>query len=252
MTEDPDKTAQDTAPKEPVASEATNPETTDGAAPAEGEATGASGDALAAENADLKDRVLRAIAELENFRRRAEKERADTAKFAISGFARDTLNVLDNLRRGLDSVTAEDRKDNPALETLAAGMELTERELIAALERHGISRIEALGKPFDHDLHQAMFELEDPNQPAGICAQEMQPGYRLNERLLRPAMVGVTKGGPKAQPGEPDPVDAPIANEDLARAKVSGATGPAGTAPEDAEPAAGGDRDEGSQVDTKA
>jgi molecular chaperone GrpE len=249
MTEDPEKTAQDTTPKETAAPEAATP---DGASPPEEEANGASGDALAAENADLKDRVLRAIAELENFRRRAEKERADTAKFAISGFARDMLNVLDNLRRGLDSVTAEDRKEHAALESLAAGMELTERELIAALERHGITRIEALGKPFDHDLHQAMFELDDPNQPAGICAQEMQPGYRLNERLLRPAMVGVTKGGPKAQPGAPDPVDAPIANEDLARAKVSGAAGGAGAAPGATEPGAGGDHDEGGQVDTKA
>jgi len=163
--------------------------------------------------AELNDRLLRAVAELENYRRRAEKERQDTAKFAITGFARDCLTVLDNLRRGLDSVTKEDRDGNPALETLAAGMELTERELIVTLERHGIEKVDPLGVPFDYDRHQAMFEIEDESRPAGIVVEVVQPGYLLNGRLLRPAMVGVAKGGPK-----PEKVQAPIANEDLAAA----------------------------------
>jgi molecular chaperone GrpE len=163
--------------------------------------------------AELNDRMLRAVAELENYRRRAEKERQDTAKFAITGFARDCLTVLDNLRRGLDTVKDEDRSANAALNALAEGMELTERELIATLERHGIAKVDPMGEAFDYDRHQAMFEVEDPSQPAGTVVQVVQPGYLLNDRLLRPAMVGVAKGGPKP---ETESVAAPIANEDLA------------------------------------
>lgn len=163
--------------------------------------------------AELNDKLLRAVAELENYRRRAEKERQDTAKFAITGFARDCLPVLDNLRRGLDSVSKEDRDAHPALEALAAGMELTERELIATLERHGIEKVDPLGVAFDYDRHQAMFEVDDPSRAAGTVVEVMQPGYLLNGRLLRPAMVGIAKGGPR-----PETVQAPIANEDLAAA----------------------------------
>lgn len=163
--------------------------------------------------AELNDRMLRAVAELENYRRRAEKERQDTAKYAISAFARDCLTVLDNLRRGLDTVTPEDRSANTALNTLAEGMELTERELIATLERHGIVKVDPMGEAFDYDRHQAMFEVDDPTQPAGTVVQVVQPGYLLNDRLLRPAMVAVAKGGPKP---ESEAVAAPIANEDLA------------------------------------
>jgi molecular chaperone GrpE len=177
---------------------------------------------------ELNDKLLRAVAELENYRRRAEKERQDTAKFAITGFARDCLTVLDNLRRGLDSVTKEDRDGNPPLEALAAGMELTERELIATLERHGIEKVDPLGVPFDYDRHQAMFEVEDPSRPAGTVVEVVQPGYLLNQRLLRPAMVGVAKGGPK-----PETVQAPIANEDLAAAPRNAAP----DKPDDVKPA---------------
>jgi len=155
-------------------------------------------DALTAalqEAAESRDRALRALAELENFRRRADRERQETAKYAIASFARDFLPVVDNLRRGLDSVSAEDRKANRALDTLASGMELTEREMLAALERHGIQRIDPLGQPFDHNLHQAMFEVEDAAVPAGFVAQVMQAGYVLHDRLLRPALVAVAKGG---------------------------------------------------------
>jgi molecular chaperone GrpE len=158
-------------------------------------------DALTAarrEAAESRDRALRALAELENFRRRADRERQETAKYAIASFARDFLPVVDNLRRGLDSVSAEDRKANRTLDTLASGMELTEREVLAALERHGITRIDPLGEPFDHNLHQAMFEVEDAAVPAGSVAQVMQAGYVLHDRLLRPALVGVAKGAAPA------------------------------------------------------
>ncbi|MGY9005608.1 MAG: nucleotide exchange factor GrpE [Alphaproteobacteria bacterium] len=160
-----------------------------------------------AEIASLQDKLLRSMAEFENFRRRSDREREDTAKYAIANFARDCLSTVDNLRRGLDSIDMDARKENAALETLAQGMELTERELLGVLERNGVAKIEAMGALFDHDLHQAMFEIDDPERAAGIVAQVTQEGYVLNGRLLRPAMVGVTKGGPK-------PVVSPIANEE--------------------------------------
>lgn len=172
--------------------------------------------------AESRDRALRALAELENFRRRAEKERADMAKYAVTAFARDCLPVVDNLRRGLESVTEAERKAVPALEALAAGMELTERELLAAFERHGIQRIDPLGQPFDHNLHQAMMEVEDDTVPAGAVARVMQAGYTLHDRLLRPALVGVAKGGAAAAPQPPRPVQAPIANEDLSNPSGAG------------------------------
>ncbi|MEE8515769.1 MAG: nucleotide exchange factor GrpE [Alphaproteobacteria bacterium] len=149
------------------------------------------------EVADLNDKLLRAMAELENFRRRAEKERSDVSKYAIANFARDMLTVADNLRRALDSATNEGAEDNA--EGLAAGIELTERGLLATLERHGITKIEAMGKLFDHDLHQAMFEVEDKDKPAGTIVEELQAGYVLKGRLLRPAMVGLAKGGPQPE-----------------------------------------------------
>jgi molecular chaperone GrpE len=171
-----------------------------------------------AEAAAHKDKLLRTLAELENFRRRAEKERQDVSKYAITSFARDSLTVVDNLRRGLDSLTAEERQASTALETLAAGMELTEREMLATLERHGIEKIVPLDEPFDHNLHQSMLEVEDATKPVGSVVQVMQAGYVLNGRLLRPALVAVAKGGPKAGAEVPPTaaVQAPIANEDLA------------------------------------
>lgn len=149
-----------------------------------------------AEAAEYKDRALRAVAELENFRRRAEKEREDVSKYAISNFAREMMPIADNLRRALDSQPALDDAAAALLKPFIAGIELTERELLAAFERFGLKKIEPLGQPFDHNYHQAMFELDDPNQPPGIVVQVMQPGYVLKERLLRPALVAVSKGGP--------------------------------------------------------
>lgn len=202
-------------------------EKTEGAAASRAAENGATGpeaaapadDPLAAaqrEAGEARDRALRALAELENYRRRADKERQDTAKYAVAAFARDVLPVVDNLRRGLDSVTAEARKAEPTLESLACGVELTERELLTAFERHGIVRIDPKGEAFDPNLHQAMMEVEDASVASGTVVLVMQAGYTLHDRLLRPALVGVAKGGSADAGLAAKPVQAPIANEDLA------------------------------------
>lgn len=147
--------------------------------------------AAEAELAATKDKLLRTLAESENMRKRAQREREDASKYAATIFARDMLNVSDNLSRALASVTA-DNLDEPT-RNLLAGVAATERELQAALERHGIKRIDPLGERFDHNFHQAMFEVEDSGQPAGTVVQVLQPGYVIHDRLLRPAMVGVAK-----------------------------------------------------------
>jgi molecular chaperone GrpE len=154
---------------------------------------------LAAENAELKDRLLRAMAEMENLRRRTEKEVADTRQYAVSSFAREVLTVGDNLRRALDAVPAEQRKAaEGALSALLSGVELTERELLKILGKHGVTLVEPQGQKFDPNLHQAMFEVSDPSVPSGTVVSVMQPGYVIGDRVLRPAMVSVSKGGPKA------------------------------------------------------
>jgi molecular chaperone GrpE len=149
-----------------------------------------------AEAAEYKDRTLRALAEVENVRRRGQREREDVQKFAIGNFAKDLLNVADNLRRALESVPASEIPDE-AMRNLMAGVAATEREMLAAFERHGLRKIDPMGERFDHNYHQAMFELENTGQPAGTVVQVLQPGYVLHDRLLRPAMVGVAKGEPK-------------------------------------------------------
>lgn len=147
-----------------------------------------------AEIADLKDRLLRAVAETENLRRRSDREKADAANYAMTAFARDLLSVGDNLRRALDSIPAEaDLGDNAR--TLVEGIEMTERELVNMLERHNIRKIDPLGDKFSHDLHQALFEVPDTGKKDGTIVQVMQVGFVIKDRLLRPAMVGVAKGG---------------------------------------------------------
>jgi molecular chaperone GrpE len=150
------------------------------------------------EAADLKDRLLRALAEMENQRRRTERDLADARAYAISAFARDLLAVADNMRRALEAVGTDARVNaDPGLNSLIEGVELTERELINALERHGVKKIEAEGGRFDPHRHQAMFEMPEPSVPAGTVVQVVQPGYTLGDRVLRPAMVAVSKGGPR-------------------------------------------------------
>lgn len=148
-------------------------------------------EALKAENAALKDQALRAMAEAENARRRAQKDREDASKFAINSFARDLLPVADNLRRALDSVSEEIAGLDPKVQSLLDGVEATERELLRGLERHGVQKIEAIGKTFDPNLHEVMFEMPAGGQPAGTVMQVVENGYTLQGRILRPARVGV-------------------------------------------------------------
>src|SRR5262249_39027846 len=153
--------------------------------------------ALEQELAEAKDRMLRALADAENTRRRAQREREDTLKYAISNFARDLLSPVDNLRRALDSVK-EAEIDDPRAKSLLDGVAATERELLAAFERHGLKRIDPKGERFDHNFHQAIFEAERPGAAPGTVIEVLQPGYVLHDRLLRPAMVGVAKAGSPA------------------------------------------------------
>ena len=151
---------------------------------------------LQAENAELQDKHLRAVAEAQNVRRRAQQEVEKERKFGIERFAKDVLSVADNLGRALSALPAELEALDPSVANVAAGVKATERELLSVLERHGVTRIEALGKPFNAEFHQAMMEIEDPSVPAGTVVQELIPGYLIAGRLLRAAMVGVSKGGP--------------------------------------------------------
>lgn len=156
--------------------------------------------ALEAELAEQKDRLLRALAETENTRRRAQREREDASKYAIAGFAKDLLSATDNLRRALESLPETEVKDERT-RSLLAGVAATERELLSVFERHGIKRIDPKGEPFDHNFHQAIFEADRADEPSGTVVEVLQPGYVLHDRLLRPAMVGVAKGRPK--PADP-------------------------------------------------
>jgi molecular chaperone GrpE len=158
--------------------------------------------ALEAELQAANEKALRAMAETENVRRRLEQAAEDRGKFAVRGFAKDMLPVADNLRRALDSLPADARDNDPLAAKLIEGVELTERALLAALERHGIRKVDSLGQPSSPHLHQVMMEVEDPNHAVGTILLEMQAGYTLHGQLLREAMVGVAKGGPKPGAGD--------------------------------------------------
>jgi molecular chaperone GrpE len=153
--------------------------------------------ALEGEVAEWKDKWVRLQAEMDNLRKRTQREKEDAGKFAVSGFARDMLGVADNLQRALQSLPEDIVQGDGPVKNLAVGIEMTQKELQSVFERHGIQRVEAIGKPMDPNFHQAMFEVEDPSQPAGTVVQEMAAGYVLHGRLIRPSMVGVAKGGPK-------------------------------------------------------
>ncbi|MER2535783.1 MAG: nucleotide exchange factor GrpE [Rhizobiaceae bacterium] len=167
---------------------------------------------LVKENDELKDRLLRSAAEMENLRRRTARDVQDARSYAIANFARDMLSVSDNLRRALDAISAEAREAGDAgFKTLIEGVDITERAMLSALGRHGVKKLEPEGERFDPNFHQAMFEVPNPEVPANTVVQVVQPGYSIGERVLRPAMVGVAKGGPK-QPAqasaEPGPINA--------------------------------------------
>lgn len=154
--------------------------------------------------ADLKDRLLRTLAEMENLRRRTDKEVTDARVYAVTAFARDLLSVSDSMRRGLDAIGPDLRDSADAgIKALIEGIELTERELQKVLAKHGIAKLEPQGQKFDPNFHQAMFELPDPSVPSGTVVQVVQAGYVIADRVLRPALVGVAKGGPKPTADRP-------------------------------------------------
>jgi molecular chaperone GrpE len=164
---------------------------------------------LIAENVELKDKALRLAAEMENLRARTARDVRDTKAYAVSGFARDTLAVADNLRRALDSLPPEARESHDkGLLNLIEGVEITERSLIASLERHGVRKLEPEGQKFDPNFHQAMFEVPNPDVPNNTVVQVVQAGYVIGDRVLRPAMVGVAKGGPKVTEVKVETVEA--------------------------------------------
>lgn len=175
---------------------------------AEQTAEGAEGDyealvRLMKENEELKDRVLRAAAEVENMRRRAARDVQDARAYSVANFARDMLTVADDLQRALDAIPAEAKaSDDAGFKALIEGVEITARGLLATLERHGVKKLAPEGERFDPNFHEALFEIPNPHVVAGTVLQVVQPGYSIGERVLRPAKVGVSKDGPKQAPGQ--------------------------------------------------
>ncbi|WP_332065274.1 nucleotide exchange factor GrpE [Bartonella sp. CB189] len=161
--------------------------------------------ALQDENRELKDQLLRLAADMENLRRRTARDVADAKAYSIANFARDMLSVSDNLNRALEAIPEGERENDVGLKTLAEGVEMTERAMMAALERHGVKKINPEGQKFDPHFHQAMFEIPNANVPDNTVQQVVQAGYIIGERVLRPAVVGVAKGGAKETSVESDP-----------------------------------------------
>jgi molecular chaperone GrpE len=194
----PENAAAD--PEAPAPQGAAQPDATAAPQP-EQERIAALVETLARENADQKDKLLRTLAEMENLRRRTEREVNDARHYGIASFARDVLAVADNMERALQALDVELRETaNAGVKAMLDGVELTERELLKVLEKHGVKKFEPqTGERFDPNLHQAMYEIPDPTVPAGTVGQVVQPGYMIGERMLRPALVGVAKGGPKAE-----------------------------------------------------
>src|SRR6201994_2186916 len=160
-----------------------------------------SAETLGKELAEARDKTLRTLAEMENLRQRTRREVADAKIYGITGFARDVLDIADNLQRALDAVPAEARAAaDPGLKALIEGVELTERSLLNALEKNGVKKFDPMGQKFDPNYQQAMYEVPDPSVPAGTIAQVIQSGYMIGDRVLRPALVGVAKAGPRAAP----------------------------------------------------
>src|SRR5438552_11150549 len=160
-----------------------------------------SAEALAKEAAEARDKMLRTLAEMENLRKRTSREVADARTYGITGFARDVLDIADNLQRALDALPAEARDAaDPGLKALIEGVELTERSLLNTLEKNGVKKFDPSGGKFDPNFQQAMFEVPDPSVPAGTVVQVVQSGFMMGDRVLRPSLVGVSKGGAKAQP----------------------------------------------------
>lgn len=158
------------------------------------------------EVAELKDKLLRTLADMENLRRRSQKDREDALKYSSANFARDMLSVADNLRRAIDSIPEDGDPDGAALVGFIEGISLTEKELLSTLERHGIRKIDPMGEKFDPQFHEAMFEIPSAEAENGTVLQVVEVGYVIHDRLLRPAKVGIAKAGP-APSGPGDQVD---------------------------------------------
>jgi molecular chaperone GrpE len=158
-------------------------------------------EALAKEAAESRDKMLRTLAEMENLRKRTAKEVADARSYGITGFARDILDIADNLQRALDAVPPELKASaDPALKAFTEGVELTERSLLNTLEKNGVKKFDPQGEKFNPNFQQAMYEVPDTSVPAGTVVQVVQAGFMIGERILRPALVGVSKGGAKPAP----------------------------------------------------
>jgi molecular chaperone GrpE len=154
---------------------------------------------LQRDNADLKDKLLRSLADIENMRRRTDKEVTDAKIYGITAFARDMLTFADNLRRAAENVPSDLRAQAEApIRALIEGLELTERDFLSRLARYGVKKLEPLGAKFDPNMHEALYEVPDETKPSGTVVQVMEEGYAIGDRVLRPAKVGVSKGGPKA------------------------------------------------------
>lgn len=197
--------------------------------------------AAEAEVARLKNEYLRALAETENVRRRAARDRQEASQYAVSSFARDLLSVVDNLQRALGSVDEAARKQDPALDALMSGVELTEKEMLGVLDKHGVKRIMAEGTLFDPHLHEALYEIPDDSVPQGTVVQVAQEGYTIHDRTLRPARVGIARGGPK--PMTRAEADTATAGEDENVVRFRG--------PDTGEPYRKPGEDAGSRVDEK-
>jgi molecular chaperone GrpE len=162
-------------------------------------------EALAREAAESRDKMLRTLAEMENLRQRTRREVADAKTYGITGFARDILDIADNLQRALDAVPAEAKAAaDPGLKALIEGVDLTEKSLHQALEKNGVKKFDPAGQKFDPNVHQAMYEVPDESVPSGTVVHVVQAGYMIGDRILRPALVGVAKGGARAAPASTD------------------------------------------------
>ena len=189
---------------------AAEPEKTTAAGPANDTAPTDAADTVARETAELKDKLLRTLAEMENLRRRTEREVADARLYGIASFARDVLGIADNMHRALQAARQElQGTTEPRVQTLLEGLELIERELLKTLEKNGVRKFDPQGEKFDPNLHQAMYEVADASAPVGTVAQVIQAGYMIGDRILRPALVAVATGA-KASPVDapPEPPDA--------------------------------------------
>ncbi|MBB3562135.1 nucleotide exchange factor GrpE [Sinorhizobium sp. B11] len=205
MTDETTKNGPDAAAAEATADAAANVENEAVKEAAAGEPDAL--ELLKAENTELRDRYLRLAAEMDNLRRRTEREVKDAKSYSVAGFARDMLAVSDNLRRAIDAIPPEARAAADAgLTTLIEGVEMTERSMLSALERHGVRKLEPVGQKFDPNFHQAMFEVPNTEVPNNTVVQVVQAGFSIGERVLRPAMVGVAKGGPKLVEAEANSV----------------------------------------------